>query len=72
MVSDFGIMITIIIMVLIDAYAVGNTVYMKRLDVRHGFMALSPNRRRWLINPFYISVGWMFAAFIPGWSSNIC
>lgn len=67
MVCDLGIMITIVIMVLIDMYAVGNAVYIKRLDVRHGFLTLSPNRGRWLINPFKISVGWIFAAFIPGW-----
>ncbi|EDV26844.1 uncharacterized protein TRIADDRAFT_22844, partial [Trichoplax adhaerens] len=65
MVCDLGIMITIIIMVLINVYGVGNVVYIKRLDVRPGFLTLSPYRYSWLVNPFKISIGWIFAAFIP-------
>ena len=67
LVSDFGTVIAILIMSLVDHSV--DDVYTEKLVVPNGMVPTLPEKRGWIINPLgtnnSLNPGWMFAAIIP-------
>lgn len=66
-VSDFGVFIAIVTMVMVDWLTEG--VYTQKLSVPDGLSVTSPNRQSWLINPMGVdqpmSASAIFSALVP-------